>query len=89
MKAKRIGKAFARRCRSDDSCAAVALRALASDVTLTSRRPGVVNRNSNIDDELIQKFMDETGIQIDLSIRTPVYERDLDELSTGEVPDLS
>ncbi|MDD3212843.1 MAG: ABC transporter substrate-binding protein [Eubacteriales bacterium] len=49
-----------------------------------------VNRNSTIDDELIQKFMDETGIQIDMQVipddqYTNVIQT---KLSTGEVPDI-
>ncbi len=70
MKAKRIGKAV---CAALAVVMTVALlspcAALASDVTLPCAASRTwVNRNSNIDDELIQKFMDETGIQIDLQV---------------------
>ncbi len=62
-----------------------------SDVTLTYAASRTwVNRNSTVDDQLNQKFEEETGIKIDFQISPDdQYSNVLQtKLSTGEVPDI-
>ncbi len=65
--------------------------AVKSDVTLTYAASRTwVNRNSVVDDQLNQKFEEETGIKVDFQISPDdQYSNVLQtKLSTGEVPDI-